>query len=317
MNDFLPVSMRDITKSASEGGRIGWDEVGGLVNIQNAVRELLQHRAFFFFDEFHSIAPKRGHDNTGVTDFTGSYDVAATLFYEAIPVVDYVQRLLNLRYPSQPLSDSDRIKVKKAVKGLRVELTHRKEGKRNKISGITTQPVEQLMFLLLMRVGKECLWLSTSMISIMSSCGMVIGQLFKQEVIQSLHTCLWMFFLFYSSPLCFGCLHYIKVCKIVEGQRYSKKLNEKQVTAMLRASCQHPKQREDNIQTMALHNDYKNDRFAKEFGIEVIPQLAVIQNARVLPAPMLKYHDTGRDVKLQPRVGQWNMINVVKCLLYM
>ncbi|KAF9607570.1 hypothetical protein IFM89_036932 [Coptis chinensis] len=50
MNDFLKVSMRDITKSASEGGRTGWDEVGELVKIRNAVQELLlQHRAFFFF----------------------------------------------------------------------------------------------------------------------------------------------------------------------------------------------------------------------------------------------------------------------------
>ncbi|KAF9605765.1 hypothetical protein IFM89_018431, partial [Coptis chinensis] len=32
--------MRDITKSASEGGHTGWDEVGGLVNIQNAVQEV-------------------------------------------------------------------------------------------------------------------------------------------------------------------------------------------------------------------------------------------------------------------------------------
>ncbi|KAF9619133.1 hypothetical protein IFM89_005147, partial [Coptis chinensis] len=75
MNDFLPISMRDITKSASEGGRTGWDEVGGLVNIRNAVQELRGcilksnccRPCLLFFDEFDSIAPKRGHDNTGVT----------------------------------------------------------------------------------------------------------------------------------------------------------------------------------------------------------------------------------------------------------
>lgn len=39
MHDFLPVAMRDITKSSPEGGRSGWDDVGGLVDIRNAIKE--------------------------------------------------------------------------------------------------------------------------------------------------------------------------------------------------------------------------------------------------------------------------------------
>ncbi|XP_050893846.1 peroxisome biogenesis protein 1 isoform X2 [Lathyrus oleraceus] len=143
MHDFLPVSMRDITKSVSDDGRSGWDDVGGLVDIRNAIKEMIELPSKFpktfaqaplrlrsnillygppgcgkthivgaaaaasslrfisvkgpellnkyigaseqavrdifskaaaaapcllFFDEFDSIAPKRGHDNTGVTD---------------------------------------------------------------------------------------------------------------------------------------------------------------------------------------------------------------------------------------------------------
>ena len=40
MHEFLPVAMRDITKPASEGGRSGWDDVGGLVDIRNAIKEV-------------------------------------------------------------------------------------------------------------------------------------------------------------------------------------------------------------------------------------------------------------------------------------
>lgn len=40
MHDFLPVAMRDITKSAPEGGRSGWDDVGGLQDIRNAIKEV-------------------------------------------------------------------------------------------------------------------------------------------------------------------------------------------------------------------------------------------------------------------------------------
>ncbi|KAE8653680.1 peroxisome biogenesis protein 1 isoform X1 [Cucumis sativus] len=143
MNEFVPASMRDITKPAAEGGRSGWDDVGGLVEVKSSIKEMIVFPSKFpnifaqaplrlrsnvllygppgcgkthivgaaaaacslrfisvkgpellnkyvgaseqavrdifskataaspcilFFDEFDSIAPKRGHDNTGVTD---------------------------------------------------------------------------------------------------------------------------------------------------------------------------------------------------------------------------------------------------------
>ncbi|GMN62174.1 hypothetical protein TIFTF001_031262 [Ficus carica] len=143
MHDFLPVAMREVTKSAPDSGRSGWDDVGGLVDIQKAIKEMIELPSklpdifakaplrlrsnvllygppgcgkthivgaaaaacslrfisikgpellnkyigaseqavrdifskaaaaapcLLFFDEFDSIAPKRGHDNTGVTD---------------------------------------------------------------------------------------------------------------------------------------------------------------------------------------------------------------------------------------------------------
>nr|XP_029116222.1 peroxisome biogenesis protein 1 isoform X2 [Elaeis guineensis] len=143
MHDFVPVAMRGLTKAASEGGRSGWEDVGGLSDIRNAIQEMVELPSKFpgifaqsplrlrsnvllygppgcgkthivgaaaaacslrfisvkgpellnkyigaseqavrdlfskaaaaapcllFFDEFDSIAPKRGHDNTGVTD---------------------------------------------------------------------------------------------------------------------------------------------------------------------------------------------------------------------------------------------------------
>ena len=40
MHEFLPVAMRDITKSAPDSGRTGWDGVGGLTDIRNAIQEV-------------------------------------------------------------------------------------------------------------------------------------------------------------------------------------------------------------------------------------------------------------------------------------
>ncbi|GLU22567.1 hypothetical protein SLE2022_386330 [Rubroshorea leprosula] len=143
MHDFLPVAMRGISKAAADGSHSGWDDIGGLNDIRNAIKEMIELPSKFpnifgkaplrlrsnvllygppgcgkthivgaaaaacslrfisvkgpellnkyigaseqavrdifskaaaaapcllFFDEFDSIAPKRGHDNTGVTD---------------------------------------------------------------------------------------------------------------------------------------------------------------------------------------------------------------------------------------------------------
>ncbi|MCL7045936.1 hypothetical protein MKW94_028584, partial [Papaver nudicaule] len=70
-------------------------------------------------------------------------DVSATSFYQSTNVVDYVMKLLNLRDTNRPLSDVDRIKIKRSLRGVRVELTHRKCN-RQKICGITSQPTNQL-----------------------------------------------------------------------------------------------------------------------------------------------------------------------------
>lgn len=40
MKGFLPIAMRDITKSATEEGHGGWQDVGGLTEIQNSIKEV-------------------------------------------------------------------------------------------------------------------------------------------------------------------------------------------------------------------------------------------------------------------------------------
>lgn len=42
-------------------------------------------------------------------------------------------------------------------------------------------------------------------------------------------------------------IYLFQVCKIVEGQRYSKRLNERQITALLKVTCQRPNERENDI----------------------------------------------------------------------
>ncbi|KAH9780752.1 protein argonaute 1 [Citrus sinensis] len=217
-------------------------------------------------------------------------DMSSTAFIEPLPVIDFVQQLLNRDVSSRPLSDADRVKIKKALRGVRVEVTHRGNMRRKyRISGLTSQTTGELTFPV-----DESGTLKSVVEYFYETYGFVIQhtqwpclQVGNQQRPNYL-------------PM--------EVCKIVEGQRYSKRLNERQITALLKVTCQRPHERERDIMQTVHHNAYHEDPYAREFGIKISEKLASVE-ARILPAPWLKYHDTGKEKDCLPQVGQWNMMN--------
>uniref|UniRef100_A0A0A9ABP6 Protein argonaute MEL1 n=1 Tax=Arundo donax TaxID=35708 RepID=A0A0A9ABP6_ARUDO len=216
-------------------------------------------------------------------------DISSTPFYKSMPVLQFVWECLRLRYNKQPMADRDRLKLKKALRGVRVETTHQ-QGKRRiyKITGISSVPLAQLNF------------------SLNDEGQTTVVQYFAQRYKKRLECTAW------------PCLQSgndsrptylpMEVCQIIEGQRYPKKLSPQQVTGILKATCERPQDREKSILEMVGHNNYSADRLVQVFGIHVANQMVNVQ-ARVLPPPMLKYHESGRERTCAPRVGQWNMIN--------
>ncbi|KAF3336490.1 protein argonaute 1A-like isoform X1 [Carex littledalei] len=92
----------------------------------------------------------------------------------------------------------------------------------------------------------------------------------------------------------------LRECLSNRGQRYRKKLNEGQTTGMLRATCQNPGERQSSIINAILRdNRYNEDTYAIEFGLTVSEQTTTVE-ARVLPPPLLKYHDTGAEKECMP-----------------
>ncbi|XP_052875109.1 protein argonaute 1-like isoform X3 [Gossypium arboreum] len=217
-------------------------------------------------------------------------DMSSTAFIEPLPVIDFVAQLLNRDVSSRPLSDADRVKIKKALRGVKVEVTHRGNMRRKyRISGLTSQATRELTFPV-----DERGTMKSVVEYFYETYGFVIQhtqwpclQVGNQQRANYL-------------PM--------EVCKIVEGQRYSKRLNERQITALLRVTCQRPQEREYDIIETVHQNAYHEDPHAKEFGIKISEKLASVE-ARILPAPWLKYHDTGREKNCLPQVGQWNMMN--------
>ncbi|KAF7837559.1 peroxisome biogenesis protein 1 isoform X2 [Senna tora] len=90
MHDFLPVAMRDITKSVSDGGRSGWDDVGGLVDIRNAIKEMIELPSKF--SKTFAQAPLRLRSNVllygppgcGKTHIVGAAAAACSLRFISV-----------------------------------------------------------------------------------------------------------------------------------------------------------------------------------------------------------------------------------------
>ncbi|KAL5977211.1 hypothetical protein ACLOJK_021553 [Asimina triloba] len=90
MHEFLPVAMRGVTKSASEGGRTGWDDVGGLSDIRNAIQEMVELPSKF--PDIFAHAPLRlrsnillyGPPGCGKTHIVGAAAAACSLRFISV-----------------------------------------------------------------------------------------------------------------------------------------------------------------------------------------------------------------------------------------
>ncbi|VAI45323.1 unnamed protein product [Triticum turgidum subsp. durum] len=215
-------------------------------------------------------------------------DMSSTAFVEPLPVIDFAAQILGKDVMSRPLSDANRVRIKKALHDLKVEITHRGSLRRKyRVFGLTAQPTHELIFPI-----------DDEVKSVVEYFKEMYGFTIKQPHLPCLLVGN------QKKP------NYLpmEVCKIVEGQRYKKRLNEKQITSLLKVTCQRPGDKEMDIRRTVHKNGYDQDPYAKEFGINISDKLTSIE-ARVLPAPWLKYHDTGKESECLPRVGQWDMKN--------
>ncbi|WRX21058.1 PAZ domain - like 5 [Theobroma cacao] len=150
--------------------------------------------------------------------------------------------------------------------GVKVEVTHRGNVRRKyRVSGLTSQPTRELMF----PVDDN---------STMKSVVEYFQEMYGFTIQHTHLPCLKVGNQRKANYLP------MEACKIVEGQRYTKRLNERQITALLKVTCQRPRDRENDILQTVQHNSYDQDPYANEFGIKISEKLASVE-ARILPAP--------------------------------
>ncbi|KAJ4841784.1 argonaute 5 [Turnera subulata] len=252
---------------------------------------------------FSPLLGQRGDLGDGVEFWKGYYqslrptqmglsfniDVSARGFYEPILVTDFVAKYFKLRDLSRPLSEQIRLKAKRALKGIKVHLRYPGYTKTYKISGLSTTPVSRTMFLL------DDMKTETSVLQYFREKYNIVLKYPSINALQAGSD---------TKPAFLP----MELCTIVEGQRYSKRLNEKQVTNLLNATCRRPIEREGEIKEMVSKSNFNASALSDEFGIQVSKELTLVK-ARILPPPRLKYHESGQEVMVDPQFGQWNMIN--------
>ncbi|KAI4382066.1 hypothetical protein MLD38_008074 [Melastoma candidum] len=217
-------------------------------------------------------------------------DVSARAFYEAIPVTEFIIKYCNLRDLSRSLTDQERVRLKKVLKGVRVQSCYLGYPKKHKIAGLSEKSVMQTMFT---RDDKKM--------------KISVGDYFHQQynIVLRWKTLPALQMGTDAKPVYIP----MELCSILEGQRYTRKLNEKQVAALLRATCRRPHEREKEIHGIVKDNPiFKEALVSREFGMNIKSDLALVE-ARVLPPPVVKYFGTGAASTVKPQTGQWNMID--------
>jgi eukaryotic translation initiation factor 2C len=127
------------------------------------------------------------------------------------------------------VSFCDSLQIKKALRGLKVEVTHRGSMRRKyRITDITKQAIEELQF-------------SVDDKGTMKSVVDYFKETYKFSIRYPKLPCLQV-----GSQQRPNYLP-MEVCNIAEGQRYSKRLNERQITSLLQVTCQRPQDRENSI----------------------------------------------------------------------
>ncbi|OZJ02548.1 hypothetical protein BZG36_04506 [Bifiguratus adelaidae] len=217
-------------------------------------------------------------------------DVSATAYYEPIPLYQMVAKILGRRSVDDfrgGLSDRDRLRVEKAIKGLKIKVNHRGESSRQwKIMKLTPTSADRTVF--------------------------DLGETGEKSDVASYFLKTYNKWLAYPFLPCVavrkGTFLPMEVCEVVPGQRHIKKLNERQTAEMIKFTCQRPHERLQRIMNGVKTLEYDRNEYLKAFGMRIGRDNEVV-NARVLPVPKVIYHKRSREAIVTPSFGVWNLRN--------
>ncbi|RIA86223.1 Piwi domain-containing protein, partial [Glomus cerebriforme] len=204
-------------------------------------------------------------------------DLSATAFFESGPLINIVVKLLGKKSPDDlhgGINWKERVKLEKVLKNLRIRVTHRDSNNNKRfyrISKITSQNAQRTKF----------------------------------EDADGIFKCL-----VYPNLPCIvdnnGKFIPMEICEIIEGQRYIRKLSERQTFEMIKFTCQSPHVRANNIKKGLEEFNYDSKQMAQ--FLKISNDMATIR-ARILPTPTINYHRSSKNSYIVPKGGVWDLKN--------
>ncbi|XP_031556457.1 protein argonaute-2-like [Actinia tenebrosa] len=221
-------------------------------------------------------------------------DVSATAFYKCQPVVEFMSEVLrkgeNELEKRATLSDAERLRFTKEIKGLKVEINHCGTMKRKyRVINVTKLPAQSLQFPLITEAGH--------------TTPITVAKYFEEKHHKKLR---------YPHLPCLQVGQEqrhtylpLEVCNIVAGQRCVKKLTDVQTSKMIRATARSAPEREKEINGLVKKANFPDDEFVKDFGLTISNRMVELKG-RVLPPPKLIFG--GKESQaVTPRAGVWSM----------
>jgi len=219
-------------------------------------------------------------------------DISATAFYRAQSAIDFVKEVLDIRDMDERfhLNDNQRTRLAKEMKGLKVEVTHARTGRKYRVHNITRRSVQMQCFPLQLETGQtvEC----------------SVAKFFQDKYDIKLK---------YTGLPCIQAGQEnkhsylpLEVCNIVEGQRCFKKLTDMQTSTMIKATARSAPDREREINNLIRKADFNNDPYVKEFGLDVSKNM-IETPGRILRPPQLQFGGRNYRSTTTPSQGVWDL----------
>ncbi|CAM9001190.1 unnamed protein product [Rhodiola kirilowii] len=222
-------------------------------------------------------------------------DLSVTAFHESIGVIPYLQKRLKFMYDidrrkTRVLTDEERKEVGKALKHMRVFVSHRETVQRFRVHSLTEDVTDDIWFE--DRDGTRLRLVS------------YFSEHYKYDIQYRNLPCLQ---ISRRKP----CYLPMELCVICEGQKFMGKLTDDQTVKILKMGCLRPRERKAIIDDVVRRPvGPASDNRAKEFNLEVSMEMTRL-TGRVLQPPMLKLGEGGHVRALIPshQDRHWNFID--------